>query len=124
MKWGLLFLGGGAGAVARYALGLWVEARVGPGFPWGTFAVNVGGCLAIGVVATLADEHLWISPASRLLLVTGLLGGFTTFSTFGLETWQLIEDGRTGLALSYAVGSAAAGLAAVGLAVRLTRGLV
>jgi len=124
VKWGLLFLGGGVGAVARYALGLWIEARVGPGFPWGTFAINVGGCLAIGVVATLADEHLWISPPARLLLVTGLLGGFTTFSTFGLETWQLFEEGRAGLALAYGGASLFAGLAAVGLAVRLTRELL
>ena len=123
MKWWLLFAGGGAGAVARYALGLWIEARVGPGFPWGTFVINVGGCLAIGVLAALSDEHQWITPAARLLLVTGLLGGFTTFSTFGLETWQLLEDGRTGLALAYAGASLGAGLLAVALALRLTRAL-
>jgi CrcB protein len=124
MKWLLLFAGGGAGAMLRYALSLWVDARSGPGFPWGTFAVNVTGCFAIGVLATLADEHAWISPTARLLLVSGLLGGFTTFSTFGMETWQLIEDGAGWLALANAGGSLAAGVAAVVLGALLTRQLV
>jgi len=124
MKWLLLFAGGGAGATLRYALALWVDGRAGPGFPWGTFAVNVSGCFAIGVFATLADEHALISPTTRLLLVTGLLGGFTTFSTFSMETWQLIEDGAGWLALANAGGSLAAGLAAVVLGAVLTRQLV
>ena len=91
MKWWLIFAGGGAGSMLRYAVGLWVETRTGPGFPWGTFAVNASGCFLIGVLATLADEHAWITPAARLALVTGFLGGFTTFSTFGLETWVRVH---------------------------------
>jgi len=124
MKWWLLFAGGGAGSMLRYAVGLWVEARTGPGFPWGTFAVNVSGCFLIGVLATLADEHAWITPAARLALVTGVLGGFTTFSTFGLETFQLIEDGRAALAFANAVGSVAIGVFAVVVGVALTRQLL
>ena len=124
MKWWLLFAGGGAGAALRYAVGLWIDARTGPGFPWGTFAINASGCFAIGVIATLADEHAWITPAARLLLVTGLLGGFTTFSTFGLETWELVEDGRGWLALTNAAASVGVGLAAVIVGVQLTRQLV
>ena len=124
MKWLVLFAGGGVGAALRYALGLWVDERTGPGFPWGTFAVNVAGCFAIGVLATMADEHAWISPPARLLLVTGLLGGFTTFSTFGMETWQLVEDGAGWLALANAGGSVVAGVAAVVLGAVLTRQLV
>jgi len=124
VKWLVLFAGGGVGAALRYALGLWVDERTGPGFPWGTFAVNVAGCFAIGVLATLADEHAWISPTGRLLLVTGLLGGFTTFSTFGMETWQLVEDGAGWLALANAGGSVVAGVAAVVLGAVLTRQLV
>jgi CrcB protein len=124
MKWWLLFAGGGAGSVLRYTVGLWVEARVGPGFPWGTFAVNVSGCFLIGVLATLADEHAWITPAARLALVTGVLGGYTTFSTFGLETWELVEDGHALLALANAAASLGAGIAAVVLGVQLTRQLV
>lgn len=124
VKWWLLFAGGGAGAALRYAVGLWIDARTGPGFPWGTFAINSGGCFLIGVIATLADAHAWVSPAARLVLVTGLLGGFTTFSTFGLETWQLVEDGRSGLALANAAGSVVAGVVAVIAGVQLTRPLL
>lgn len=124
MKWLILFAGGGAGAMLRHAVGLFVDARTGPGFPWGTFAVNVVGCFAIGVLATLADEHAAISPTTRLLLVTGLIGGFTTFSTFGMETWQLVEDGAVWLALANAGGSLAAGLAAVVLGAVLARQFV
>ena len=124
MKWWLLFAGGGAGSVLRYAVGLWVEARTGPGFPWGTFAVNVSGCFLIGVLATLADEHAWITPAARLALVTGVLGGYTTFSAFGLETWQLVEDGRAWLAVMNVSASVAAGIAAVVAGVTITREIV
>ena len=124
MKWWLLFAGGGTGSVLRYAVALWVEARTGPGFPWGTFAVNASGCFLIGVLATLADEHAWITPAMRLALVTGVLGGYTTFSAFGLETWQLVEDGRAWLALANAAASVAVGLAAVVIGIQLTRQLV
>jgi CrcB protein len=122
--WWLVFAGGGVGSVARYAVGLWIGARVGPGFPWGTFAVNVAGCFLVGVVATLAEEHAWIPPAARLALVTGVLGGFTTFSTFGLETWQLVEDGRGGLAIANSAASLALGIAAAAIGVGLTRRLV
>ncbi len=124
MKWWLLFAGGGLGSMLRYAVGLWIEARTGPGFPWGTFAVNVSGCFLIGVLATLADEHAWITPAARLALITGVLGGFTTFSTFGLETWALVEDGHAGLALANASASLVAGVGAVVVGVQLTRQLV
>jgi CrcB protein len=124
VKWALLFFGGGLGAALRYALSLWIEARTGPGFPWGTFAVNVSGCLAIGVVVTLAEERAWIPPSARLLLVPGLLGGFTTFSSFGMETWQLVEDGLVLTAVANAVGSLVAGLAAVVAGVLITRQLL
>ena len=121
MKWLLLLAGGGVGAVLRFALALWVDARAGTWLPWGTLAVNAAGCFGIGVVATLADEHALVSPGLRLFLVTGVLGGFTTFSAFGMETWQLVEDGRALAALLNALGSVAVGLAAVAVGVVLTR---
>ena len=124
MKWLILLLGGGLGAVGRFAIALWVDEHTGIGFPWGTLAVNVAGCFGIGVIATLADEHTLVSPGLRLFLVTGLLGGFTTFSAFGMETWQLVEDGRGLAALANAAGSLAAGLAAVAAGVAITRQLV
>jgi CrcB protein len=123
VKWLALLAGGGIGAVLRFGLALWVDARAGAHLPWGTLAVNVVGCFAIGVVATLADEHAWISPTLRLFLVTGLLGGFTTFSAFGMETWQLVESGRALAALANAAGSVLAGVGAVVAGVVVTRAL-
>ncbi len=124
MKWLLLLLGGGLGAMLRFALAVWIHERVGVHFPWGTLAVNVAGCFGIGVVATLADEHTLVSPALRLFLVTGLLGGFTTFSAFGMETWQLIEDGHALTAMGNAMANVVAGLAAVIAGVAITRGVL
>ncbi len=124
MKWLLLLLGGGFGAMLRFALALWIDERVGVHFPWGTLAVNVAGCFWIGVVATLADEHTLVSPALRLFLVTGLLGGFTTFSAFGMETWQLLEDGHALTAMGNAMANVVAGLAAVIAGVAITRGVL
>ena len=124
MHWVLLFAGGGLGAVLRFALALWVDERLPVAFPWGTFSVNVVGCFAIGVIATLADEGELLRPATRLFLITGLLGGFTTFSTFGMETWQLVQDRAAALAILNAVGSLAAGLAAVVAGVVATRSLL
>ncbi len=124
MKWLLLLLGGGLGAVLRFALALWIDERAGVHFPWGTLAVNVAGCFGIGVVATLADEHALVSPTLRLFLVTGLLGGFTTFSAFGMETWQLLEDGHALTALGNAMANVVAGLAAVIAGVAITRGVL
>jgi len=113
LHWVWLFVGGGLGAVARFALGAWVLARTGEGFPWGTLAVNWLGCLGIGLAA--AGFESWTAhPANlRLFCVAGLLGGFTTFSAFGLEAWELLADGETAPALLYVGGSIAGGLAAV-----------
>jgi len=102
----LVGLGGFAGAVARYLLGGWVlHHTLSAKFPWSTFAVNVLGCLVIGVLSGLAERLEWFSPPVRLLLLTGLLGGFTTFSAFGLETVHLLRRGEPTIALVYALGS-------------------
>lgn len=98
MRLVLVLLGGGLGSLARYLTGLWLADRLGAAFPWGTLAVNVLGSFLIGLIATLADESGSISPQTRLLLVTGLLGGFTTFSAFSLETWRLLEQNEMGRA--------------------------
>jgi CrcB protein len=124
VKWALLFIGGGVGSALRFALSLAVDARLFPRFPfpWGTLAVNLTGCFAIGVLATLADARV-ISPTLRLFLVTGLLGGFTTFSAFGMETFQLIQDGRAAAAAANAAASVVIGVAAVAAGAWLTRAL-
>lgn len=86
---GLLALAGAAGTLARYGLAAAVLKWRGPGFPWGTLAVNALGCLLFGFFTSLADERGAISPETRLVLTTGFLGAFTTFSTFAFETVQL-----------------------------------
>ena len=123
-RWGLLFAAGGAGALLRYGLAGLVQARAGDAFPWGTFAVNASGCLLIGLLATLADERGLLQPGARFLLLTGVLGGFTTFSAFGIETWRLLEEGRALVSLAYSLGSVLVGVAAVALGVVLGRNFV
>jgi CrcB protein len=124
----LLMLGGGAGANARYWLGRYIAGwqlrhfdRVE--FPWATFVINVAGSVILGFVASAWLNHP--DPARRnwyLLLGTGFCGGFTTFSTFSYETLKLVQDGKTGAAAAYALGSVAAGLLGVWLAVKLAGG--
>ena len=123
MKWLILFVGGGLGAMLRFALALWVDGRAQVSFPWGTLVVNVVGCFLIGLLATLADQHRLLTPLMRLFLIAGVLGGFTTFSTFGLETWRLIEEGASGLALGDIVASVGATLVAVVAGILLGRNL-
>jgi len=123
VKWLVLFAGGGIGAVLRFALALWVDERAPVAFPWGTLAVNVSGCFLIGLVASLADEQHLLTPLMRLFLVAGVLGGFTTFSTFGLETWRLLEDGLSGFALWNVLASFGATLGAVAAGIWLGRSL-
>jgi fluoride exporter len=87
-------IGGAIGAMARYVLGGAVH-RVTPGlFPYGTFVVNVVGCLAFGVIIGLAESRLTVGPVARAFLLIGLLGGFTTFSSFTFETFELMRDGQ------------------------------
>lgn len=110
----LVGLGGAFGSICRYLLSTWLMTSVAPGrFPLGTFAVNLVGCLLVGVFAGLAQRHAWIDADLRLLLVVGALGGFTTFSAFGLETVQLLRRGEWLVAGGYVGGSVLLGIAAV-----------
>lgn len=112
----LVACGGAIGAVARWRLSAWVLQLGGDGrFPAGTLAVNVLGCALAGLVAGLAQRHAFLTPEVRLLLFTGLLGGFTTFSAFGLETVQLLRRGEATLAAAYVLASVAAGVLALWL---------
>ena len=98
----LVILGSALGGLARYWLAIVVGAWLGPGFPWGTLLINVLGSLVIGLAgsATDAREH----AAFRAFLMVGVCGGFTTFSSFSLQTLELMQNGREGSALLY-VGS-------------------
>jgi CrcB protein len=110
----LVALGGAIGSVARYKLSGWVmHHSLDWKFPAGTFAVNVIGCLLAGLLAGLAERQALFSVETRLLLFTGLLGGFTTFSAFGLETMVLLRKGDLWIAGSNIALSVAAGLAAL-----------
>lgn len=108
----LLFvaLAGAVGAAGRYKFDL-TFARDAHHVPWVTFAINVGGSLLLGAIVAVLDAHP--HPTLRPALTIGLLGAFTTFSTFSLETYRLLDRGHVGLASAYSLGSLAAGLAAV-----------
>ena len=111
-------LGGGIGSVLRFGMGRWILMREGAGFPWGTLLVNVAGCMAIGLLARMCDARV-VSDETRLFLTTGLLGGFTTFSAFGLETITLAQSGHLGAAVVYVMLSVGGALAAVWVGGRL-----
>ena len=116
----LVGLGGFLGAVARYTLGgLVLHLTAQERFPYSTFAVNVLGCLVVGILAGLAERHHAFGPDTRLFLFTGLLGGFTTFSAFGLETVHLLRRSELATAALYAGGSVVLGIAAVWLGLKL-----
>lgn len=112
--------GGAAGAVMRYLISDWMYRRWPSAFPWGTLTVNVAGCLLIGVMAH-AIQTTALSPAMRLLLVTGLLGALTTFSTFGLETIRCLHDHHWQLALANILANVMLGVLAVSLGMTLGR---
>lgn len=123
MVWLWIFLGGGLGAVGRAGLSAFVQARTDGAFPWGVLAVNWLGCLAIGALVIAGDEHHWLAPQARELLVVGVLGGFTTFSAFGFDTWTLLDAGEAAAALANALASVVGGVVAVALGVGLARAL-
>lgn len=109
----LVALGGAVGSVCRYLVGLVTLRWFGPGFPWGTLTVNVVGSLVIGLFAELVARKLNASAELRVLLITGFLGGFTTFSAFSLEFVALFERGATGVAVGYVGATVVLSLLAV-----------
>jgi CrcB protein len=114
-------VGGGAGAWLRYEVGRWAAGyHAVQTFPWHTFGINVLGSFLLGLLVVWYKNHP--QPFWWVLLGTGFCGGFTTFSTFSVETLAMLEKGRTWAAAGYAGGSVAAGLVAAIVAVRLARG--
>jgi len=103
-------VGGALGSLLRWWMSGAVQRLTGSVFPWGTFAVNAFGSFAIGVIAALSLERALVPPAVRVFLITGILGGFTTFSAFSYETFGLLRDAQWGPALGYSLGSVAVGV--------------
>jgi CrcB protein len=117
-----LSAGGVLGVNARYWLGQWINEWAGAQFPWATFAINVSGSFAIGFL-TLTVARWLPHPNVRLLVITGFLGGYTTFSTFAYESATLWERGEWGPAFANMAGSVAAGFAAVLLGIGVARAI-
>jgi CrcB protein len=115
--------GGALGALARYGLGV-AFPRPPTGFPWATFGVNVSGCALIGVLVVLVTEGFPAHPLLRPFFGTGVLGGYTTFSTYVVDTERLVRAGGAATALAYLGATLAAALVATYLGVVSTRALV
>jgi CrcB protein len=116
----VVFLGAGLGGALRHGANL-LAARAGSSFPFGTMAINILGSLAMGILTGLFVVRAGVPQGWRLFLTTGILGGFTTFSTFSLEAFLLIERGAIVAATVYVLGSVAAGIAGVGLSLAVIR---
>ncbi len=118
----LVALGGAIGSAARYLVGVFIGNYFGPYFPWGTFIVNVSGSFLIGLVLGLVGGGI-LPTEARPFLAVGILGGYTTFSTYSHESLQLIQDGQLGVVVLNTLGQVALGLAAVYFGVVLARAL-
>lgn len=117
----LLVAGGGAlGAMLRYGLSLWLENPQAV-FPWATWWVNLCGCLCAGIFFAISQHYPILQNEMRLFLMVGILGGFTTFSSFGLETFQLLQHGQIMLALVYAFSSLILGVCLLALGYVMTQ---
>ena len=94
----LVGVAGLAGTILRYWLSGVVARRYGETFPWGTMAVNLAGCFIAGALFQLTEERFLVNPTLRTVIMIGLLGGFTTFSSYGLQTFTLLKNGEVALA--------------------------
>ncbi|MBV9493422.1 MAG: fluoride efflux transporter CrcB [Acidobacteria bacterium] len=114
-------LGGFVGAIARYAVGVWIGALWRKPFPLGTFVINITGCFLLGAFLTYAADRASLDASWRLLIATGFTGAYTTFSTFEYETYQLGRDGLAGWAAANVIFSVIVGFLAVQCGAALAR---
>lgn len=119
----LVAVGGAIGSVARYLVGVWATRLAGPNFPWGTLTVNVVGAFAIGLFVEMVARRFDASTEMRAFIVTGILGGFTTWSSFTLDTMVLFERGEIGLSALYLLASLLVSFAAIFAGLALGRAL-
>ena len=117
----MVAIGASVGANLRYFISAWAAQQWGTAFPYGTLAINVGGSVVIGIAMVILTSRVSLSPLWRPLVVTGMLGGFTTFSTFSYETYVQLVSGSWLLAALNIFGSVGLGLAGVMLGVALAR---
>ena len=117
----LVGLGGGIGSIARYLCQKWFSENYPHPFPWGTFLVNLCGCFLIGVFYAAAERTSVLSPQTRLLLITGFCGGFTTFSTFAFENMNLLRSGDILYFSVYIAASVVLGIAGVFGGIAITK---
>jgi CrcB protein len=116
----VVLAGAGLGGLARYVAGSWIMLKYGGRFPLGTMVINVSGSFLIGVLMTLLTERLNPHPNWRLFLVVGVLGGYTTFSSFEYEIYQAVRDGARWMAMLYLMGSVVLGYLGVWTGALLT----
>lgn len=123
MKYNILFvgIGGMLGSIARYLTTVFFTKMFISHVPYGTFAVNILGCLVIGFIYGLALRFSWLTPEWRLFLATGICGGYTTFSSFALENVQLLQQANYTTFALYSIASFILGLAAVFGGIALTK---
>jgi len=117
----IVAIGGAMGAVSRYLAGAAVSKSIGTALPYGTFVINILGCLCMGFFMTLISQRGMLSQSWRLFLCVGFLGGFTTFSSFGYESLTLFNQGKLLACLGYAGGSVLLGILAATAGVVLAR---
>ncbi len=108
-KYLVVLTGAGLGGLARYLAGTWIMEKYPGRFPLGTFVINITGSFLIGVLMTLLTERWQPHPNWRLFLVVGVLGGYTTFSSFEYEAYQAVRDGARWIGLLYVTGSVVVG---------------
>lgn len=119
----LLIAFGATGTLARYGLDGWIQYRVGARFPAGTLAINLLGCLLLGVIGEFSLNHISVPPDWRIGLTIGLMGGFTTFSTFGWDTVRMLNDGEWLKAVVYVGASVLGGIICMIAGMRLGNAL-
>ena len=120
----LICLGGAVGTGARYLTSLWAASAFGPAFPFGTLIVNVAGSFLLGFLMQLGATSSLLSADVRLMLTTGVMGGFTTYSTFNYETLQYLQEGAWAMAGLNVASTLLVCLAAGALGVAVARGLL
>jgi CrcB protein len=116
-------IGGAIGSVTRYLVGIGSGKLFGVGFPWGTLIINVTGSFLIGAFVGLFATKWDLPQVARVFLTVGISGGYTTFSTFSLDAWYLIERGQTAASAAYMIGSVVLSVAALVAALHLIRAL-